>query len=261
MSQSSTGPLADIKVIELGSFIAGPYCGQLLADMGADLVKFEDPGKGDAMRQWGYAKKDGASVWWPVIGRNKQSITVDLRTPPGQEVLRRLIAENALVVLTTGSAQVPTVSLAALDDLCLTRIALETLATKLATERSTPADRKAFRHLVEEHEAAANDRNLEDMMVRNQELHFAIYECCGSPVITQFIQSLWLRFGPYMRMLSGHIEPVLVSGKYQPSSHHRDLIEAMDVGDARGAAKAIKGDIETTQALLRRLCKEAVETS
>ncbi|QCI65110.1 CaiB/BaiF CoA transferase family protein [Phreatobacter stygius] len=92
MSQS-TGPLSDIKVIELGSFIAGPYGGQLLADMGADLIKFEDPGKGDAMRQWGYAKKDGASVWWPVIGRNKKSITVDLRRPEGQEVLRRLIAE------------------------------------------------------------------------------------------------------------------------------------------------------------------------
>ncbi|MFX5999127.1 CoA transferase, partial [Acinetobacter baumannii] len=81
------------RVIELGSFIAGPYCGQLLADMGADLIKFEDPGTGDAMRQWGYAKKDGASVWWPVIGRNKRSITVDLRKKQGQAVLRRLIAE------------------------------------------------------------------------------------------------------------------------------------------------------------------------
>ncbi len=93
MSETSAGPLADIRVIELGSFIAGPYCGQLLADMGADLIKFEDPGKGDAMRQWGYAKKDGASVWWPVIGRNKRSITVDLRKKQGQAVLRRLIAE------------------------------------------------------------------------------------------------------------------------------------------------------------------------
>ncbi|CEJ11466.1 Succinyl-CoA:(R)-benzylsuccinate CoA-transferase subunit BbsF [bacterium YEK0313] len=89
----TSGPLSDVKVIELGSFIAGPYCGQLLADLGADLVKFEDPGKGDAMRQWGYAKKGGASVWWPVIGRNKKSITVDLRKARGQQVLRRLIAE------------------------------------------------------------------------------------------------------------------------------------------------------------------------
>ncbi|MEI8144822.1 MAG: CoA transferase [Alphaproteobacteria bacterium] len=90
---SPSGPLADLRVIELGSFIAGPYCGQLLADMGADLIKIEDPGKGDPMRQWGFAKKGGASVWWPVIGRNKKSITVDLRSADGQDILRRLVAE------------------------------------------------------------------------------------------------------------------------------------------------------------------------
>lgn len=89
----ATGPLSDIKVVELGSFIAGPYCGQLLADMGADVVKFEDPGKGDPMRQWGFAKKDGASVWWPVIGRNKKSVTIDLRKAEGQDILRRLLTE------------------------------------------------------------------------------------------------------------------------------------------------------------------------
>ncbi|WP_296578164.1 CoA transferase [Phreatobacter sp.] len=89
----ATGPLSDIKVVELGSFIAGPYCGQLLADMGADVVKFEDPGKGDPMRQWGFAKKDGASVWWPVIGRNKKSVTIDLRKAGGQDILRRLLTE------------------------------------------------------------------------------------------------------------------------------------------------------------------------
>lgn len=90
---AATGPLSDIRVVELGSFIAGPYCGQLLADMGADLVKFEDPGKGDTMRQWGFAKKDGASVWWPVIGRNKKCVTVDLRKAEGQEILKRLLKE------------------------------------------------------------------------------------------------------------------------------------------------------------------------
>lgn len=90
---ATAGPLSDIKVVELGSFIAGPYCGQLLADMGADLVKFEDPGKGDPMRQWGFAKKDGASVWWPVIGRNKKSVTIDLRKSQGQDILRRLLKD------------------------------------------------------------------------------------------------------------------------------------------------------------------------
>ena len=180
---------------------------------------------------------------------------------PVRVALRRLIAENPLMVMTIGSAQVPTISLVTLDDLCLTRIALETLAAKLATERSTRADCKTFRRLVEARDAAANDRNFEEFLARNQVLHFAVYDCCDSPAITQFIQSLWLRFGPYMHMLSGYIEPVLVSGKYQLSPHHCDFIAAMDAGDTRAAAKAIKGDIQTTQALLRCLCKEAIETN
>lgn len=180
---------------------------------------------------------------------------------PVREALRRLTAENALVVVANGSAKVPTVSLAGLNDLCLTRVALETLAVKLATERSTADDHKRFRALMLEHEAATAERNLAKMLGRNQEFHFAIYDSCGSPVVVQFIQTLWLRFGPYMRMLSNYIEPLLVSGSYRPSSHHRDLVAAIEAGDARAAAKAVKGDIETTQGLLRRLCRDEVENA
>ncbi|HEV2675826.1 MAG TPA: CoA transferase [Aliidongia sp.] len=96
--KDSTGPLAGLKVIEMGSFIAGPFCGQLLADFGADVVKLEPPGTGDAMRQWGVAKRDGKSLWWPVIARNKQSVTVDLRQPEGRELARRLIADADVLV-------------------------------------------------------------------------------------------------------------------------------------------------------------------
>lgn len=180
---------------------------------------------------------------------------------PVREALRRLTAENALVVVANGSARVPTVSLAGLNDLCLTRIALETLAVKLATERSSSDDRKRFMFLLQEHESAAAERNLHKMLTRNQEFHFAIYDTCGSAVVLQFIQALWLRFGPYMRMLSGYIEPLLVAGSYKPSSHHRDLLAAIEAGDRRAAAKAMKGDIETTQGLLRRLCRDEVEIS
>ena len=178
---------------------------------------------------------------------------------PVREALRRLTAENALVVVANGSTQVPRVSVAALDDLCLTRVALETLAVKLAVERSTPEERKTFLRLLREHEEAAVERNTHKMLQKNQEFHFAIYGACSSPVLVQFIQTLWLRFGPYMRMLSRHIEPLIVSRKYKPSSHHRDLLAAIDKGDPRTAAKAVKADIETTQALLRRLCREAVD--
>ncbi|MDR5675883.1 MAG: CaiB/BaiF CoA-transferase family protein [Armatimonadota bacterium] len=86
----SRAPLSGIRVLELGSFIAGPYCGQLLADYGAEVIKVEPPREGDAMRRWGVALYQGRSLWWPVIARGKKSVTVDLRHPDGQELVRRL---------------------------------------------------------------------------------------------------------------------------------------------------------------------------
>jgi formyl-CoA transferase len=88
----TAGPLADIKVVELGTLIAGPFCGQILADFGADVVKVEDPNGGDPMRAWGRSLPKGQSPWWPVIGRNKRSVTLNLRAPEGQAIVRQLIA-------------------------------------------------------------------------------------------------------------------------------------------------------------------------
>jgi formyl-CoA transferase len=86
-------PLDDIRVIELGSLLAGPFCGQLLGDFGAEVIKVEDPGAGDPMRQWGREKSHGLSLWWPVVARNKKSITANLRTPDGQRIVRELVAK------------------------------------------------------------------------------------------------------------------------------------------------------------------------
>src|SRR6478672_11256992 len=86
-------PLDDIRVVELGQLLAGPFCGQLLGDFGAEVIKVEDPTHGDPMRQWGREKPYGQSLWWPVVARNKMSVTADLRTPQGQELVRRLVAE------------------------------------------------------------------------------------------------------------------------------------------------------------------------
>jgi len=98
MSQDPTGPLKGLRVIEMGSLIAGPFCGQILGDFGADVIKLEDPGKGDPMRQWGRSLPQGHSPWWPVIGRNKRSMTLDLRKPEGQAIARRLILSADIVV-------------------------------------------------------------------------------------------------------------------------------------------------------------------
>jgi len=86
-------PLDDVRVIEIGQLLAGPFCGQLLGDFGAEVIKLEDPGKGDPMRQWGREKPHGKSLWWPVVARNKKSVTCNLRTRAGQDLVRRLVAE------------------------------------------------------------------------------------------------------------------------------------------------------------------------
>lgn len=89
---AGVGPLSGIRVIECGSLLAGPFCGQLLGDFGADVVKVEDPRHGDPMRQWGNAKVHGLSLHWPIIARNKKSVTANLRTAEGQDLVRKLAA-------------------------------------------------------------------------------------------------------------------------------------------------------------------------
>ena len=82
-----TGALQDIRVVELGQLLAGPFCGQLLGDMGADVIKVEPPVTGDPMREWGQGDE---KVHWEVIARNKRSVSANLRVPEGQDLVRRL---------------------------------------------------------------------------------------------------------------------------------------------------------------------------
>ncbi|MDN3905774.1 CoA transferase [Arthrobacter sp. YD2] len=97
-SGQSAGPLAGVRVVEMGQLLAGPFCGQLLGDLGADVVKIEDPAKGDPLRQWGRQLPQGQSLWWSVVGRNKRSVTLNLRDPEGQELARQLIAGADVLV-------------------------------------------------------------------------------------------------------------------------------------------------------------------
>src|SRR5262252_5342136 len=91
------GPLTGIRVLDLGTRIAAPFAATLLADFGAEVIKVELPGSGDFMRSIG-PFVDGYSLWWAVEGRNKKSITLDLRQPRGRELLMRLTAVSDVVV-------------------------------------------------------------------------------------------------------------------------------------------------------------------
>ena len=94
---SNPQPLQGVKVIELGTLIAGPFCSRVLAEFGAEVVKIETPDGGDQLRQW-RKMYQGTSLWWYVQARNKKSVTVNLRAPEGQEIIRKL-ARNADIVI------------------------------------------------------------------------------------------------------------------------------------------------------------------
>ncbi len=95
LSAENTGPLKGIRVVEMGQLIAGPFCGQLLGDMGAEVIKIEPPGKGDPMRDWG---RGDYPLWWEVVSRNKKCVSANLRVAEGQALARKLIATADILI-------------------------------------------------------------------------------------------------------------------------------------------------------------------
>jgi crotonobetainyl-CoA:carnitine CoA-transferase CaiB-like acyl-CoA transferase len=92
------GVLAGVRVVELGQLLAGPFAGHLLADFGAEVIKVEPPGRGDPMREWGHHRYRGRALWWPSVARNKKTVSLNLRTERGQELLGQLLQQaDALV--------------------------------------------------------------------------------------------------------------------------------------------------------------------
>src|ERR1700712_4017693 len=89
--------LSDLRVLELGQLLAGPFAGYMLAGFGAEVIKVEPPGSGDPMRSW-RKLHEGTSLWWYSLGRNKKSITLDLRKPEGVAILRRLAAKCDVLI-------------------------------------------------------------------------------------------------------------------------------------------------------------------
>lgn len=95
---AKAGALSDLRVIEMGQLLAGPFCGQLMADFGAEVIKIEAPGVGDPMREWGREKPHGKSLWWPVVARNKKSVEINAREAAGQEVIRDLVRRSDVLI-------------------------------------------------------------------------------------------------------------------------------------------------------------------
>ena len=104
MEQENRGALQDIRVVELGQLIAGPFCGQLLGDMGAEIIKVEPPavdgpngksGGGDPMRNWGHGEH---KLWWEVVARNKKSVSANLRIAQGQDIVRKLVEHADILI-------------------------------------------------------------------------------------------------------------------------------------------------------------------
>ncbi|MGR3360552.1 MAG: CaiB/BaiF CoA transferase family protein [Paracoccus sp. (in: a-proteobacteria)] len=92
------GPLQGLRVIEMGQLLAGPFVGTRCADFGAEVIKIEPPGTGDPIRNWGRNQYQGKTLWWPIMARNKHSVSADLRHPRGQALVRKLI-ETADVLI------------------------------------------------------------------------------------------------------------------------------------------------------------------
>lgn len=95
---NAAGPLAGIKVVELGQLIAGPFCGALLSQFGAQVIKVESLNGGDPLRVWRELDKDGTSPWWRSLGRNKKSVTIDLRKERGQDLVKNLINDADVLI-------------------------------------------------------------------------------------------------------------------------------------------------------------------
>ena len=96
-ARAATGPLAGLRVLDISTVVAGPFASTLLADLGAEVLKVEMPGEGDALRRLA-PHKDGVPLWWKVTNRNKKGITLDLRKADGKTLLGRLVAEHDVLV-------------------------------------------------------------------------------------------------------------------------------------------------------------------
>lgn len=170
---------------------------------------------------------------------------------PVREALRRLAAENALRISTTGTAFVPDITRAELQDITRARLILEGAAAGMAAERMGPGDIVLLEGLIRRHVQSGLGGNTREMVDCNRAFHFHVYEQADSPVLLSLIGNLWLRLGPYVRYLSDRMGDLLQTD-YASSfaQHHVEMVAAMSTGDPRAFRAAMERDIRSTADLL-----------
>lgn len=178
---------------------------------------------------------------------------------PVREALRRLAAEGALRISTSGTAQVPAITLPELADLCRARVIIEGAAAELAAPHITAQDIADLSDLRSRQEAAGVEGRIPDLVAINRAFHFHIYARAGSPVLVSQIETLWLRWGPYVRLLSDLMVDLLRTDHGGDFVRHHDLmLAALRSRDVAAFRAAMEGDIRATEALLaERLAADA----
>jgi DNA-binding GntR family transcriptional regulator len=167
---------------------------------------------------------------------------------PVREALNRLAVERALETLPSRTVRVPTLSMAALQDLREARFAVEGLAISRAAAQMTPDSLTTLKRFIVAQTETDADHVSEGSAEQNRAFHFAIYRQAGSPVLLPIIESLWLQFGPYLRAASERFD----GGDGRGTNHHCAILAALTNGDARAARSALEADIGRSFDLVMR---------
>jgi DNA-binding GntR family transcriptional regulator len=167
---------------------------------------------------------------------------------PVREALNRLAVERALETLPSRTVRVPTLSLAALQDLREARFAVEGLAISRAAAHMTPESLTALKRIILAQTEADTDHVSEGSAQQNRAFHFAIYRQAGSAVLLPIIESLWLQFGPYLRAASERFD----GGGGRGTNHHCAILTALSQGDGSAARAALEADIGRSFDLVMR---------
>ena len=177
---------------------------------------------------------------------------------PVREALRRLAAENALRIAPSGTAYVPDLSADELEDITRARVIIEGATTAIAFDHLDDDDLAQLQAIVARHHASGLAGNTPAMTAANREFHFHIYRAAQSPVLMSQIENLWLRSGPYVRILSDRMEQLLKTALRDSfTAHHESVCKALAIRDADAFRAAMEADIRASHLLLRQLIADA----